>query len=215
MVAAIPPCEGRLTADKKGPIPLPDDDDSMFILPFLISHDDSHGCFQVLIPSKWRPTHWIPSRRNCPLNCHGNKPETWFNAHIIPSLRCKNRWIFIFYFFPVNISILFCVLSFRLMYKKNHLLITHGAEFSLLNSSASIWHLSNVLLLLVGVQCWANERTNDRRRREEEEKRREARRLECQSLSLKFTCWLRFAFLVLVLRFDGVQHIENGTCRRW
>ncbi|CAF1620190.1 unnamed protein product [Rotaria magnacalcarata] len=23
-----PPCEGRLTADKKGPIPLPDDDDS-------------------------------------------------------------------------------------------------------------------------------------------------------------------------------------------
>ncbi|CAF0821077.1 unnamed protein product [Rotaria sp. Silwood1] len=27
-VALPPPCEGRLTADKKGPIPLPDDDDS-------------------------------------------------------------------------------------------------------------------------------------------------------------------------------------------
>ncbi|UJR10209.1 hypothetical protein I4U23_014423 [Adineta vaga] len=26
--ALPPPCEGRLTADKKGPIPLPDDDDS-------------------------------------------------------------------------------------------------------------------------------------------------------------------------------------------
>jgi hypothetical protein len=28
MAAIAPPCEGRLTADKKGPIPLPDDDDS-------------------------------------------------------------------------------------------------------------------------------------------------------------------------------------------
>ena len=25
-------CEGRLTADKKGPIPLPDDDDSKFLI---------------------------------------------------------------------------------------------------------------------------------------------------------------------------------------
>ena len=29
---APPPCEGRLTIDKKGPIPLPDDDDSKFFL---------------------------------------------------------------------------------------------------------------------------------------------------------------------------------------
>ena len=28
MAELPPPCEGRLTADKKGPIPLPDDDDS-------------------------------------------------------------------------------------------------------------------------------------------------------------------------------------------
>ena len=27
-VSLAPPCEGRLTQDKKGPIPLPDDDDS-------------------------------------------------------------------------------------------------------------------------------------------------------------------------------------------
>ncbi|CAF3418823.1 unnamed protein product [Rotaria socialis] len=27
-ISLPPPCEGRLTADKKGPIPLPDDDDS-------------------------------------------------------------------------------------------------------------------------------------------------------------------------------------------
>lgn len=39
-----PPCEGRLTADKKGPIPLPDDDDSkldffiVFLFYFLISY---------------------------------------------------------------------------------------------------------------------------------------------------------------------------------
>lgn len=33
-----PPCEGRLTADKKGPIPLPDDDDSKCLFLFLISH---------------------------------------------------------------------------------------------------------------------------------------------------------------------------------
>lgn len=30
MAAIAPPCEGRLTADKKGPIPLPDDDDSKY-----------------------------------------------------------------------------------------------------------------------------------------------------------------------------------------
>ena len=28
--AIPPPCEGRLTADKKGPIPLPDEDDSNY-----------------------------------------------------------------------------------------------------------------------------------------------------------------------------------------
>ena len=33
-ISVSSPCEGRLTSDKKGPIPLPDDDDSRFSLIF-------------------------------------------------------------------------------------------------------------------------------------------------------------------------------------
>ena len=54
-VSLAPPCEGRLTQDKKGPIPLPDDDDSKCRSSLrLVSHVVR---LQASIQLKWQRMH--------------------------------------------------------------------------------------------------------------------------------------------------------------